>query len=100
MSSNPSDRDLMHHFRERDPKLVPVIEAVGPFLLKPDKNYFQVLARAIVSQQISTHAAETIHKRFRALFKNNRPRPEALLSLKEEDLRQAGLSRQRHQALF
>ncbi len=95
MSSIPSDQELEAHFSARDPKLVPVIHDVGPFLLKPDRNYFEVLVRAIMSQQISTRAADTIHKRFCALFPNRRPRPEPLLLLREEDMRQAGLSRQK-----
>ncbi len=75
--------------------MVAVIKRVGPHKLQPDKQYFIVLARAIVSQQISTRAAETIYGRFCALFARRRPRPKLTLGLSDEDLRQAGLSRQK-----
>lgn len=72
-----------------------IIRKVGPHRLSPDKEYFIVLARAIVSQQISTKAAETIYNRFCSLFARGRPRPRLTLDLSDEDLRQAGLSRQK-----
>ncbi len=72
-----------------------IMKKVGPHRLRPDNRYFQVLARAIVSQQISTRAADTIYARFAGLFAGRRPRPQPLLSLPEERLRGAGLSRQK-----
>lgn len=72
-----------------------VIKAVGPPDLKPDKQYFVVLAHAIVSQQISIKAAATIYKRFAALFNSSRPQPKKTLALTDDQMRQAGLSRQK-----
>ncbi len=71
------------------------IEGIGPFKLKRNRNYFQTLCRAIVAQQISTKAAETIHGRFCALFPRRRPSPSVTQAIPEEELRSVGLSRQK-----
>lgn len=54
---------------------------------------FQALAHSIAYQQLSVKAAGTIHGRFRDLFPDRAPTPEAALSLGEDPLRSAGLSR-------
>jgi len=57
---------------------------------------FQSLAEAIVYQQLSGKAADTILKRFIALFpKTKFPTPEQVLKIKVEKLRGAGLSGQK-----
>ncbi|MDB5194286.1 MAG: DNA-3-methyladenine glycosylase 1-like [Parcubacteria group bacterium] len=70
--------------------------------LEPSKDYFLSLASSIVSQQISTKAAESIYARFLALFDSPKGRvnkrtitPKKLLSLSEQELRNAGLSNQK-----
>lgn len=91
----PSHRRIWNHFKERDPEIARVIQAVGPFRLKRNRNYFVVLCRSIVSQQISTAAAETIYSRFRKLFDGRAPTPERVAGLRDASLRTAGLSRQK-----
>ena len=91
----PTRRRILNHFKERDPALARVIQAVGPFRLKRNRNYFVVLCRSIVSQQISTAAAETIFTRFQKLFDGYAPTPERVAGLKDTSLRSAGLSRQK-----
>ena len=93
--SLPTRRRILNHFQERDPKIARVIQAIGPFRLKRNRNYFVVLCRSIVSQQISTAAAETIFSRFQKLFDGYAPTPERVAGLKEAPLRSAGLSRQK-----
>ncbi len=57
---------------------------------------FQSLAEAIIYQQLSGKAADTILKRFIALFpKKKFPTPEDVLKIKVEKLRAAGLSGQK-----
>jgi DNA-3-methyladenine glycosylase II len=80
----------------RDPILAPVIRKHrGRSLLDtPPMEPFPALVRTITSQQISTKAAATIHGRLVALM----PRgvtPRAMLALTDEQLRAAGLSRQK-----
>ncbi len=91
----PSRRRILEHFRKRDPKMAQVIQAGGPFGLKRNRNYFVVLCRSIVSQQISTAAADTIYSRFQKLFDGQAPTPERLAKLKDAPLRAAGVSRQK-----
>jgi DNA-3-methyladenine glycosylase II len=80
----------------RDPILAPVIRKYRhrSLLDAPAIEPFPALVRTITSQQISTKAAATIHGRLVALM----PRgvtPAALLALDDEQLRTAGLSRQK-----
>ncbi len=91
----PTRRRILSHFRKRDPKIARVIQAIGPFRLKRNRKYFVVLCRSIVSQQISTAAAETIYSRFEKLFDGHAPTPERMARLKDAPLRGAGLSRQK-----
>ena len=59
---------------------------------RPDDAYGS-LVRTIVGQQISTAAARSIYGRLTALFGDNPPTPEELVSTDEEVLRGCGLSR-------
>ncbi len=72
-----------------------VIRQVGAFKLSRNKNYFLVLCKAIISQQISTKAAESITHRFENLFPGVRATPERVQGLPENDLRGVGLSSQK-----
>lgn len=54
-----------------------------------------MLVRAIVFQQLSTKAATTIYNRLIALMPSAQPTPDALGALTEEQLRAAGISRQK-----
>jgi 3-methyladenine DNA glycosylase/8-oxoguanine DNA glycosylase len=84
------------HLRSVDLRLARTIDAVGPFAMKLQTapSLFLALAEAIVYQQLTGKAAETIFARVRALF----PRPhlgptaEQLLRASDERLRGAGLS--------
>jgi DNA-3-methyladenine glycosylase II len=75
-----------------DPRLAPLIVHVGPCTLQPHPHAFRILASSIVSQQISTRAAQVISGRVRALCGRGGIRPERLAELSDEDLRGAGLS--------
>lgn len=80
----------------RDAILAPVIKKHrqrSP-LDTPVMDPFPALVRTITAQQISTKAAATIHGRLVALMPGG-VTPEALLALTDEQLRQAGLSRQK-----
>ena len=56
---------------------------------------FKALVHAIVSQQLSTHAAATIARRFDALFTDGLPTPAALVVFPDDRLRACGLSFQK-----
>lgn len=78
-----------------DTKLSRLIERVGPFALptREAMSPFQMLLHAIVYQQITGKAAESIHKRLEALFPGAKPGPRKLKKLSDDALRGAGLSR-------
>lgn len=85
------------HLRAADPRLAALIERHGHPTIAPRKDPIQSLARAIVGQQLSTTAANTIWGRFVALYSNGKakakfPTPAQILSTDDTKLRAAGLS--------
>jgi 3-methyladenine DNA glycosylase/8-oxoguanine DNA glycosylase len=84
------------HLRARDPALARLIDAVGPFRLRPEPaaSLFLALGEAIVYQQLTAKAAGTIFARVRALFPGTAegPTPRELLRVSDAALRAAGLS--------
>ncbi len=91
----PYSADALRHLRRKDRALRAVIDRIGPFALRRHRNRFVLLARAIVSQQISTRAAETISARLLKLIAPARLSAEAVRGLTSEQLRSVGLSRQK-----
>jgi methylated-DNA-[protein]-cysteine S-methyltransferase len=91
------------HLRAADPALARLIDAVGPFGLRPTRtpSLFMALAEAIVYQQLTAKAAATIFARVRALFPRAKdgPTPDSILRASDERLRGAGLSRAKLLAL-
>jgi methylated-DNA-[protein]-cysteine S-methyltransferase len=87
----------VEHLRAADPALARLIQAVGPFGMRVDRtsSLFVSLAQAIVYQQLTAKAAETIFTRVRALFPraHEGPTAEQVLRASDEKLRAAGLSR-------
>jgi DNA-3-methyladenine glycosylase II len=72
-----------------DPVMARVTMAVGDVSVGVEPDRFVALASAIVGQQLSTKAADTIWKRFAGLGPME---PEAVLALKESAMRSVGLS--------
>jgi len=72
-----------------------LIDRVGPFVLRPDRDRFRLLVRSILSQQISTNVARAIRARLEQLAGPAGLTPAALLQLSEADLRSVGLSTQK-----
>jgi DNA-3-methyladenine glycosylase II len=77
----------------RDQTLRSVIKRHGPCRIRPHNRYFEILVEAVISQQLSTKAADTICNRFKALYSPDRfPMPERILETPNEKLRATGLS--------
>ncbi|MGV7219912.1 MAG: DNA-3-methyladenine glycosylase family protein [Nitrospinales bacterium] len=91
----PGRKKILDHFDGCDPVMSEVIRKYGPFRLSKNGNYFIVLCRAIIAQQISTKAADSIFRKFNGLFNQLSPTPERVLSLTDLSLRSAGLSGQK-----
>lgn len=87
-------RKAINHLKKCDPVLRAIIEQVGPFRMQYGTPEFGSLAEAIVYQQLNGKAAETIFKRFAALA-GEPLTPEGILKLSDEQLRAAGLSKQK-----
>jgi DNA-3-methyladenine glycosylase II len=83
--------DAVLHLTSADPRWKTIVERVGPCALRPRKDRFGTLVRAIVGQQISTKAAASIDAKVRALV-GDPHEPTALLAAGEEKLRTCGLS--------
>jgi DNA-3-methyladenine glycosylase II len=85
-------RKATRHLAKRDATLKKMIAAVGPCKLQPAADHFFVLARSIISQQISTKAAVSIAGRLIEALGKNKFNPKAILGLTDEQMRGAGLS--------
>jgi DNA-3-methyladenine glycosylase II len=81
----------------RDPVLAPIVRKYKhrTFLDTPSLDPFSALVRTITSQQLSTKAAATIHRRILDLMPGGVATPEAIEKTADEALRSAGLSRQK-----
>ena len=87
-------RRAINHLKKCDPVLAAIIGRVGPFRMNYDEPAFASLAEAIVYQQLHGKAAATIFKRLTDL--TGLPlKPEGVLKLTEEQMRGAGLSKQK-----
>ena len=85
--------DAVRHLAKADARLAPVIAKHGPPTMKPTKDAVQSLARAIVGQQLSGKAADTIWGRVLDLYpKRTFPKPAEILATPDTALRGAGLS--------
>lgn len=81
----------------KDKKLAAAFEEYGTPPLRKRSGGFPGLARLLISQQVSTAAAATIHRRFEALI--GEVRPENLLALSDAALSGCGLSRPKQRYL-
>ena len=81
----------------RDPILAALIRRQGPCGLAAARraDHFSALVRAITFQQLSTKAASTIYNRMAALMPDGTPTVAGFAALSDEQLRAAGMSRQK-----
>ena len=86
-------RHGLRHLRKSDPILGEVIRKAGPFRLNLRHDRFRALALAIVSQQISGKAARSIWEKLKVVA--DPLSPERIRQLSVEELRVAGLSKQK-----
>jgi DNA-3-methyladenine glycosylase II len=81
----------------RDPVLAPIVRKYKDrtILETPSLDPFSALVRTITSQQLSTKAAATIHRRILDLMPDAVATPESIERTTDDQLRAAGLSRQK-----
>lgn len=94
--------EAVDKLRDADEKLARIIDAAGPFTMRPQRlqSPFEALMRAIVYQQLSGKAAATILGRTQGLFPSDTGvTPALLVEMPDAKLRSAGLSRNKAAAL-
>ena len=87
-------KNAVRHLKKSDPILRAIIERLGPCRMEFDRPAFRSLAQSIVYQQLNGKAASTIFKRFAALA-GEPLTPAGILKLSDEQMRSAGLSKQK-----
>ncbi|HEY5719648.1 MAG TPA: DNA-3-methyladenine glycosylase 2 family protein [Gammaproteobacteria bacterium] len=83
------------HLAAADPVLAAVIRQTTLSPLSPAAEPYRALLRAVLAQQLSKQAADTIERRLLALFPDGDPEPRRLLALPPAALRAAGLSQRK-----
>ncbi len=86
------DSDALQTLRRADPRLAPVIDAIGPVAYDVYLDDYPFLIWQIVGQMISGQAAAKIGARLET-FCEGELTPDAIDALADEDLRRVGLSR-------
>lgn len=87
---------VIEHFKKADSVLFSVLERIGrieDLVEASEDQYFANLCRSIINQQISNKAGAAILLRFKTLFTQDKITPEIYLELKEERIREVGLSK-------
>jgi len=87
-------REAEQHLGDVDPVMAQLIAIWGPCQLRRQRDRFAMLAKSIVSQQISTKAARSIQRRLLEKM-SGQWSAERLNALSVEDLRLAGVSPQK-----
>jgi len=82
------------HIARVDPRMARVIETVGPCRISPRRGRYAALVRAIVGQQVSTAAARSVYEKLRCRA-GGYVTPDRVAALRDRDLRDCGLSRQK-----
>ena len=80
------------HLSRVDPVMKRIITQVGHCGLQKNDDTFYVLCDSIISQQLSVKASATILQRFCGLFPKNKPTPELLRVLPDDEVRAVGCS--------
>jgi DNA-3-methyladenine glycosylase II len=87
-------RKALNHLKKSDPIISEIIKRVGPYRIEYGDPVFHSLAEAIVYQQLNGKAAVSIFNRFAAMA-GEPLTPEGILKLTDQQMRTAGLSKQK-----
>jgi len=97
---SPHLNAAIEHLRKKDRRMRKVIDRVGPCLMKRDPRHFTMLARSIVSQQISTIVARVLWSRLEELAGEEGITAASLAKLTTAKLRTIGISQQKSRYLL
>ncbi|MDD4019906.1 MAG: DNA-3-methyladenine glycosylase 2 family protein [Kiritimatiellae bacterium] len=84
--------DACYKLHCEDKRLASIIDTIGPCSLKPHAPDFDFLVDAIIGQQLSKQAADTISSRLRELFRGRRPTAKAFLNIPKDKILTIGVS--------
>jgi DNA-3-methyladenine glycosylase II len=85
-------RKARRHLSRHDPVMKRIMAGIGPCTLQLNPDRFAILARSIISQQISGKAARSISARLEGLLKPRGLTARGILKASDETLRSAGVS--------
>ena len=88
----PNYTEITDYLQKRDKRLGTIISEIGTCGLTGRSADLDFLVGVIISQQLSTAAADTIIARFRALFPEGKTTAERVLEKRDSELRATGLS--------
>jgi DNA-3-methyladenine glycosylase II len=92
----PDHAAALQHLSQADPVLATIIARGRPIRASAHEDLYLALLKAVVSQQISTKAAAAIWRKVEGLFRpDGYPEPRVLAQLSDDELRTAGISRQK-----
>jgi DNA-3-methyladenine glycosylase II len=89
----------IQYLREKDGVIRGIIDRIGTCSLRPSRDYFESLARTIVSQQLSTKAANTIYSKL-LLELGGKMAPAKISGLADLQFIRAGISKQKKSYLM
>jgi DNA-3-methyladenine glycosylase II len=80
------------YLKRKDPTMNKIVKLVGNYTIKKRNNPFLALVEAIIYQQLTGKAAESIYRKFFNYYGNSFPNPDKILSTPDEVMRSFGLS--------
>ncbi len=89
----------MKHLSKEDKVLAKLIKRLGFIRANWGGDSYESLISAIIYQQISGAAGDSIERKFKALYKNRMPSPGRFLATPEKKVRKAGISPQKYSYL-
>jgi 3-methyladenine DNA glycosylase/8-oxoguanine DNA glycosylase len=92
--------NVCYQLHARDKKLAHIIDAVGPCNLISRNAGFDFLVDAIISQQLSKKAADTIIQCFRRIFDASRPTPKKFINARRDDILESGVSARKYEYIL
>ena len=93
MISDEIEKGILH-LLQNDPRLANVIRQSEKCSIKPNKQYYFALIRAIIGQQLSGIAADSIIRKFFNYY-DGKPDEQQIINTADPDLRLLGLSTQK-----
>ncbi len=92
--------EVCYRLHSKDKKLAAIIDGIGPCNLSVHPAGFDFLVDAIVSQQLSKGAADTIIHRLRGLFRGSSPTPKAFVAMPRSKIIDVGVSARKYQYML